>query len=236
MSALQLLPGQGPRFNHKGHRAVQQVYGSQSDTGASNFGYRCEEIPQWHQSRDARGSDQMCGAVSAQRPSSRGHYQSWDSKPVHIQTPPHRDPSTLSSSWSSQKVRPPSRRSSKSSSVRGSQTGSHRPEQEPLDPKVAMIGSWCNDQARYTVASAELFAVENDVLVSNDWYPRTPRKSGLSTPELGPMSMDYEFCACCKNEEDRINETWYMTSKVKMEDQCMSRALDLWSLWTFARF
>ncbi|KAK5987062.1 hypothetical protein PT974_11179 [Cladobotryum mycophilum] len=49
--------------------------------------------------------------------------------------------------------------------------------------------------------------------------PRTPRERLLSTPELSPMSTHFTFCPCCGDEEDRINDTWCMRSKDRMDSQ-----------------
>ncbi|KAL6401717.1 hypothetical protein AUP68_15596 [Ilyonectria robusta] len=223
LSALQLSHGQGPMWNHQGQREMHYSHGSRGGIEPSTLNYRSDEYPRHHWSGNAQEVVLANGGVSARKPPSRARHQSWDMDSLHRQPRSHIDPPALSSSWTSQLVRPSSRRGSKSSPMRGPRNGFPRVEQEHLDSKVAMIGSWCNTDLTHAIVSPkDLFEYEKDALL-DDWHPRTPRECRLSTPDLAPLCMDYEFCACCQNEDDRINETWYMTSKVKMEDQCMLR-------------
>lgn len=53
--------------------------------------------------------------------------------------------------------------------------------------------------------------------------PGAPREPLLPPPELSPMSTHYVFCPCCGDEDDRINDTWRMAGKEKMNAQCTLR-------------
>ncbi|KAM5372542.1 hypothetical protein ACJZ2D_007442 [Fusarium nematophilum] len=85
---------------------------------------------------------------------------------------------------------------------------------------VAHAGSWCNSALRDSFETQPGFIDVEDDILADDWRPMTPRESRLSTPDLAPLCTHYEFCKCCSNEdEDKINEEWYLASKAKMDSQ-----------------
>ncbi|OLN81495.1 hypothetical protein CCHL11_10313 [Colletotrichum chlorophyti] len=50
--------------------------------------------------------------------------------------------------------------------------------------------------------------------------PMAPRIPRLHTPDLAPLSTDIQFFPCHDEEvEDRINETWYLAGREKIDKQ-----------------
>ncbi|RGP71616.1 hypothetical protein FLONG3_7051 [Fusarium longipes] len=90
------------------------------------------------------------------------------------------------------------------------------------DTGLAYTGSWCQSTPfDVSEAQLEVHDAERDVL-SEDWRPRTPIDTRLSTPDLPPLSTDYEFCPCHlpgEHGQDRINEDFYFATRSKMDKQ-----------------
>lgn len=61
--------------------------------------------------------------------------------------------------------------------------------------------------------------------------PRAPHGDRLRTPYIAPMSTDVQFFPCLgdEREEDRINDTWYLAGREKVDSQrqCQSETHDL---------
>ncbi|KAF4972137.1 hypothetical protein FSARC_1212 [Fusarium sarcochroum] len=91
-----------------------------------------------------------------------------------------------------------------------------------IDGGLAHTGSWCHSASMGSgEMQSEPYGVEDDIL-AEDWHPMTPMASRLSTPDLPPLSTDFEFCPCHQtnsNEDDRINEDFYFVTKSKMDMQ-----------------
>ncbi|KAJ3963153.1 hypothetical protein N0V92_000135 [Colletotrichum tropicale] len=51
--------------------------------------------------------------------------------------------------------------------------------------------------------------------------PRAPRIPRLRTPDLAPLSTDVQFFPCLgdEREEDRVNETWYLAGRERVDSQ-----------------
>ncbi|KAL3589441.1 hypothetical protein FPOAC2_11607 [Fusarium poae] len=92
------------------------------------------------------------------------------------------------------------------------------------DRSLAHTGSWCHaTPIDPSEGQLEINGSDQDVL-SEDWYPRTPIDTRLSTPDLPPLSTDYEFCPCHRpgeHRQDRINEDFYLATRSKMDMQSM---------------
>ncbi|KAH7140099.1 hypothetical protein B0J13DRAFT_557197 [Dactylonectria estremocensis] len=221
--ATQRSHGQEPMWHHREDMALQHPHTSPSGFESSTLSYRSGDYARRHR-RHAPRVDQANG-VSSWISSAHTHQQSWETESLQGQTMSYPDSPTLSCSSVSQRVRPSSPCGSNRLSAQGSRTEIPPDEREPLDTNVAMIGSWCTTNLEHPAAHPnDLFETEKDALL-DDWYPITPRESRLPTPDLAPLCMHYEFCTCCQNEEDRINENWYMTSRAKINDQRRLSAL-----------
>ncbi|KAH7166304.1 hypothetical protein EDB81DRAFT_283473 [Dactylonectria macrodidyma] len=216
---IQLSQSQGPIWHHQDQMAMQYPHTPPSGFESNTPSYRSGDHTRRHRSQAPQVLDQANG-VSAWRSPSRARQESWETNSLQRQSMSRSDSPGLSFSSASQKVRPSSRCGSNRPSVRGSQKAIPPGEQEPLDGDVAMIGSWCTSDLDHPAAHPnDFFETEKDALL-DDWYPRTPRESRLPTPDLAPLCMHYEFCTCCRNEEDRINENWCMIPRAKLDDQC----------------
>ena len=94
----------------------------------------------------------------------------------------------------------------------------------PSDGGLAHTGSWCHSAPTESrERQLDIYDSERDVL-SEDWRPRTPIDTRLSTPDLPPLSTDFEFCPCHRpgeHEQDRINEDFYFATRSKMDMQSM---------------
>jgi hypothetical protein len=97
-----------------------------------------------------------------------------------------------------------------------------QPSHLASDRNLAHTGSWCHSTSiDPREGQWEMYGSEQDVL-SEDWYPRTPIDTRLSTPDLPPLSTDYEFCPCHlpgEHRQDRINEDFYFATRSKMDMQ-----------------
>ncbi|KAG8360507.1 hypothetical protein FVEN_g1931 [Fusarium venenatum] len=97
-----------------------------------------------------------------------------------------------------------------------------QPSHLAYDRSLAHTGSWCHSTPiSPSEGQLEIYGSEQDVL-SEDWYPRTPIDTRLSTPDLPPLSTDYEFCPCHlpdEHRQDRINEDFYLATRSKMDMQ-----------------
>ncbi|KAF4992261.1 hypothetical protein FGRMN_7291 [Fusarium graminum] len=100
--------------------------------------------------------------------------------------------------------------------------GYDQPDFLAADERLFHTGSWCHStlidsrQERW-----EFPGTDRDVLADN-WRPKTPRDTRLSTPDLPPLSTDFEFCPChdsTHDEQDRLNEDFYFVSRSKMDMQ-----------------
>ncbi|KAF4337943.1 hypothetical protein FBEOM_8150 [Fusarium beomiforme] len=100
---------------------------------------------------------------------------------------------------------------------------------QPLNPAsdrgLAHTGSWCRSApVELSNAEIEWHGTDRDVL-SEEWYPRTPMETRLSTPDLPPLSTDFEFCPCHRSgehDQDRINQEFYFTTRSKMDLQMIN--------------
>ncbi|ESU13780.1 hypothetical protein FGSG_07511 [Fusarium graminearum PH-1] len=99
-----------------------------------------------------------------------------------------------------------------------------QPSHLASDEGLAHTGSWCHlTPIDPSEAQLETHDSEEDVLIG-DWYPRTPIDTRMSTPDLPPLSTDYEFCPChipCEHRQDKINEDFYFATRSKMDIQSM---------------
>lgn len=85
-------------------------------------------------------------------------------------------------------------------------------ERVPTAQVVALVGSWCGGDA------SDIRPAKLDIPGGDDG-PGAPRGDWLPSPDLPPLCTDFEFCACCEDEEDGIGEVWYLRSRAKMDDQ-----------------
>ncbi|KAM0344097.1 hypothetical protein ACHAPU_007818 [Fusarium lateritium] len=104
----------------------------------------------------------------------------------------------------------------------GPRDGYGQPDCLAVDERLVHTGSWCHSTPTDSNQEEwELPGSDRDVL-SDDWRPKTPRDTRLSTPDLPPLSTDFEFCPCHHSngdEQDRINEDFYFVSRSKMDMQ-----------------
>lgn len=102
--------------------------------------------------------------------------------------------------------------------------GNSQPSQLVSDRGLAHAGSWCHSTPiDPKEMELDIYGCERDVL-SEDWRPKTPFDTRLSTPDLPPLSTDFEFCPCHlpgEHEHDRINEDFYFATRSKMDMQSM---------------
>ncbi|KAM0551907.1 hypothetical protein ACHAPJ_008246 [Fusarium lateritium] len=97
-----------------------------------------------------------------------------------------------------------------------------RPSYHTTDGGLAHTGSWCHSAS---IDSGEMqsgsYDIDQDIL-AEDWHPMTPMASRLSTPDLPPLSTDFEFCPCHQtsiSKDDKINEDFYFVTRSKMDMQ-----------------
>lgn len=102
--------------------------------------------------------------------------------------------------------------------------GSWQPSHLAPDGGFAYAGSWCHS-APVEPSHLELeWHISERVILADDWRPDTPRDTRLSTPDLPPLSTDFEFCPCNRSgdrEQDRINQEFYLATRSKMDVQSM---------------
>jgi hypothetical protein len=102
--------------------------------------------------------------------------------------------------------------------------GSWQPSYPSPDGGFAYAGSWCHS-APVEPSHLELEWHNSErVVLTDDWRPQTPRDTRLSTPDLPPLSTDFEFCPCHRSgehEQDRINQEFYLAIRSKMDVQSM---------------
>jgi hypothetical protein len=100
--------------------------------------------------------------------------------------------------------------------------GYGQPSHLASDRGLAHTGSWCHSTPMDpSEMQLEIYGAERDVL-SEDWHPRTPIDTRLSTPDLPPLSTDFEFCPCHlpgEHGQDKINEDFYFATRSKMDMQ-----------------
>ncbi|RBR04547.1 hypothetical protein FVER53590_25528 [Fusarium verticillioides] len=93
------------------------------------------------------------------------------------------------------------------------------------DGGFAYAGSWCYT-APVKPSHLELeWHNPERVVLADDWCPETPRDTRLSTPDLPPLSTDFEFCPCHgsgEHEQDRINQEFYLATRSKMDVQMIN--------------
>ncbi|KAF4469835.1 hypothetical protein FALBO_3275 [Fusarium albosuccineum] len=90
------------------------------------------------------------------------------------------------------------------------------------DEGLQYTGSWCHSAPRDSIETKSGLSDAADDILAEDWRPRTPRESRLPTPDLAPISTDFEFCPCHQRDEGedvRINEEYYFVSRSKMDIQ-----------------
>ena len=95
-----------------------------------------------------------------------------------------------------------------------------------LAPQDALlhVGSWCDPSPqRPARLSTEVDSYSGHRARGRMVESRGRASSGdsrLATPDLAPLSSDFVFCSCCDDdEEDMINETWYLAGRAKMDAQ-----------------
>jgi hypothetical protein len=102
--------------------------------------------------------------------------------------------------------------------------GTCRQGHDSVEKDLISLGSWCEiDPPRQRVISPEppVQAKSRMAVSYLPSPPGTPTIPRLPSPDLAPMALDFQFCACCTgDEEDRVNEFWYMASRKKMDSQC----------------
>jgi hypothetical protein len=87
---------------------------------------------------------------------------------------------------------------------------------------LAHTGSWCHLASMDSIQDRWEFPDTDRDVLADDWRPKTPRDTRLSTPDLPPLSTDFEFCPCHHSDEagqERINEDFYFVSRSKMDMQ-----------------
>ncbi|KAF9767720.1 hypothetical protein IL306_015079 [Fusarium sp. DS 682] len=103
--------------------------------------------------------------------------------------------------------------------------GYSQPLYPASDGGLAHMGSWCHSApAESSNMEIEWHGTDRDVL-SEDWYPKTPMDTRLSTPDLPPLSTDFEFCPCHhpgEHDQDRINKEFYFATRSKMDVQMVN--------------
>lgn len=103
--------------------------------------------------------------------------------------------------------------------------GSRQPSHLAPDGGFAYAGSWCYT-APVEPSHMELEWHNSErVVLTDDWRPETPRDTRLSTPDLPPLSTDFEFCPCHRSgehEQDRINQEFYLATRSKMDVQMIN--------------
>ncbi|KAM0218501.1 hypothetical protein ACHAPQ_005397 [Fusarium lateritium] len=90
---------------------------------------------------------------------------------------------------------------------------------------LAHTGSWCHLASMDSVQERWEFSDPDQDVLADNWRPTTPRDTRLSTPDLPPLSTDFEFCPCHhsdESEQERINEDFYFISRSKMDMQSRS--------------
>ncbi|KAH7251587.1 hypothetical protein BKA59DRAFT_128803 [Fusarium tricinctum] len=90
---------------------------------------------------------------------------------------------------------------------------------------LAHTGSWCHLASMDFVQERWKFPGTDQDILADDWRPMTPRDTRLSTPDLPPLSTDFEFCPCHysdETEQERINEDFYFVSRSKMDMQTIN--------------
>ncbi|KAF4418651.1 hypothetical protein F53441_14466 [Fusarium austroafricanum] len=104
----------------------------------------------------------------------------------------------------------------------------YRQPSHPASDGLAHTGSWCHSVPTDSGnMELEWYDTERDVL-SEDWRPKTPMDTRLSTPDLPPLSTDFEFCPCHRPGEhgqDRINEDFYFATRSRMD---MQKPIYMW--------
>ena len=92
------------------------------------------------------------------------------------------------------------------------------------DPSLWSIGSWCEQEPprerKLALPEAPMPPSESRYQRGLITPPLTPIISRLSTPDIEPIALPVEFCACCGDPEDKINDIWYLTGRSKIDSQC----------------
>lgn len=78
-----------------------------------------------------------------------------------------------------------------------------------VQPDSVMGENWRNKQSAH----------QNFPVVDLMLPPATPQPHRLPSPDLQPMATDYEFCACCEDQDAKINEFWYLAGKARVDAQ-----------------
>ncbi|KAF4954013.1 hypothetical protein FGADI_5549 [Fusarium gaditjirri] len=103
--------------------------------------------------------------------------------------------------------------------------GSWQPSHLAHDGGFAYAGSWCHS-APVEPSNLELeWHISEQVALTDGWRPATPRDFRLSTPDLPPLSTDFEFCPCHRSgehEQDMINQEFYLATRSKMDVQMIN--------------
>ncbi|KAH6877156.1 hypothetical protein B0T10DRAFT_194325 [Thelonectria olida] len=206
-------------------RCIWQFYQSEEDVEPSHLSYSPVEHSPKRRRCDASSADQRLGGDDGKTPSSDDRHLSWDSDYVDLQPSPRLEPTPSHHLPSLSGVRTPLLGDSYMS-LQGP-NGGLEVECDSLDNQVAMTGSWCDQTATDKIEHPPELMDSPKYFWGNDWRPPTPTEERLPTPDLPPLCTHYEFCTCCRNEkdkineEDRINEVWYIASRAKMDDQGM---------------
>ncbi|SPJ81909.1 uncharacterized protein FTOL_09314 [Fusarium torulosum] len=90
---------------------------------------------------------------------------------------------------------------------------------------LAHTGSWCHLASMGSIQERWEFPDTDRDVLADDWQPKTPRDTRLSTPDLPPLSTDFEFCPCHhsdETEQEKINEDFYFVSRSKMDMQTIN--------------
>ncbi|KAF7562459.1 hypothetical protein G7046_g1684 [Stylonectria norvegica] len=96
------------------------------------------------------------------------------------------------------------------------------PFAEPRESDFSYLGSWDRPRTSLEQEPRETADGRGRKSSFGSSPVGAPRAQKLATPQMVPMSTDYEFCSCCEDEQDRINETWYLSGKARVDTQSES--------------
>jgi len=106
--------------------------------------------------------------------------------------------------------------------LRGGGSSSKKARRPPSETGFLSMGAWCEPRpARDEALVVDGYARGADG--TSAWTPpATPYIGRLNTPPLSPMTYDTEFQPRRHEEqqEDSINENWYLARKSKMDMKC----------------
>ncbi|KAI5458234.1 hypothetical protein BGZ63DRAFT_466762 [Mariannaea sp. PMI_226] len=226
ISSSQSVNAQRPSWHGQPRGTKRSLRQSQGDSEHINLSSPFAQNLPTNQGRSASSINRKTNTGRNNNKLTQGRYSSWDMDSLNTQVSSNARAATFHDLWSSSDARPRSRHESEGS-ARGLRGELDQTECNSKNPSMNMLGSWCNiNPTNSLIQTSPLddYTGGKDFWL-DEWHPLTPREERLPTPDLAPLCTDFEFCPCCQNEEDSINEFWYMKSKAKMDDQ-VNRALE----------